>query len=255
MVIVNNTSTTSSHEDLKIGILFGSKTMTQILFTFISGPIIDRIGCRIPMMTGISILIVSTIIFAFGETYIILLVARSVHGLGSAFMTTSILSQLADEFRDKLQDRFRAQALGMGCMFLGIITGPPLGGVLYHFAGKEVPFLVLTFVAVFDLGLMAFVFIYINPHPMLTSHVVIKGDQHSNGIAIYRFLFDPSVVVCVTSVFVANLSMSFLEPTIALWMKKTMDSSEWEIGIICMVASLLPAPLRNIRYYFVASTY
>ena len=50
--VVNNTSTTSYHEHLKIGILFGSKAITEILFTFISGPIIDRIGCRIPMMAG-----------------------------------------------------------------------------------------------------------------------------------------------------------------------------------------------------------
>ena len=228
----NNTSPTSPHKDLKIGILFGSKAIVHVLFTFISGPIIDRIGCRIPMMAGMSILIVSTIVFAFGETYIVLLLARSIQGIGSEFLTVSVLSMLANEFKDERKVRFRAQGLAMGCMYLGIVTGPPIGGVLYHFAGKEVPFLVLASVAILDLGLMAFVFIHKNPDPILTSHVVIEGDQHSNGIAIYRFLFDPSVVVCVTSVFVANLSMSFLEPTIALWMKATMHSSEWEIGII-----------------------
>ena len=230
--LVNNTIPTSTHEDLKIGILFGSKTITQILFTFISGPIIDRIGCPIPMMAGISIIIVSTIVFAFGESYIVLVLARSIQGLGSAFLNPSVYSQLANEYNGEQKILFRVQGLAMACLFLGIVTGPPMGGVLYQFAGKEVPFLVLAFVAIFDLGLMAFVFIHNNPHPILTSHVVVEGEQHSNGIAIYRFLYDPFLVVCLTSVFIANLSMAFLEPTIAKWMKATMHSSEWEIGII-----------------------
>ena len=234
--VVNNTSTTSSHEDLKIGILFGSKAIAHVLFSFISGPIIDRIGCRIPMMAGISILVVSTIVFAFGELYIVLVLARSIQGIGSEFLTVSVFSLLANEFKDEQKVRSKAQGLAMGCMYLGIITGPPIGGFLYHFAGKECPFLVLAFVAILDLGLMAFVFIHRNPHPILTSHVVTEEDQHSNGIAIYRFLFDPFIVVCASSVFIANLAMSFLEPTIALWMKETMHSSEWEIGVIWLPA-------------------
>ena len=57
------------HEDLMIGILFGSKAMMQALFTFVSGPMIDRFGCPVPMMTGISVLLLSTIVFAFGKSY------------------------------------------------------------------------------------------------------------------------------------------------------------------------------------------
>ena len=151
-------------------------------------------------------------------------------------MTVSVFSLLANEFKGDQKNRFRAQGLAMGCMYLGIVTGPPIGGVLYHFAGKEVPFLVLSFVGILDLGLMAFVFIHRNTDPILTSHVVIEGDQHSKGIAIYRFLFDPFLVVCESSVFIAHLAIAFLEPTIALWMKATMNSSEWEIGIIWLPA-------------------
>ena len=244
--MVNNTRPTSSHEDLKFGILFGSKTITQILFTFISGPIIDRIGCPIPMMTGISILIVSSIVFAFGETYLLLILARSIHGIGSAFLTPSAFMLFADLFQDRLEDRSRAQGYAMAGIYLGIISGPLMGGVLYQFTRKEVPFLVLTLLAFIELVLMGYVFIYKYLQPICTSNGGSNVDSQMNGVPVHRFLTDPFIIVCVSSVFIANLSMSFLEPTIALWMKKTMNSSEWEIGIIW-----LPAYIPHLLGIFV----
>ena len=92
------------HEDLMIGILFGSKAMMQALFTFVSGPMIDRFGCPLPMLTGISILLLSTLVFAFGKSYAVLFLARSIQGVGSAFGAIGAFSLLANQFKDEPED-------------------------------------------------------------------------------------------------------------------------------------------------------
>ncbi len=62
----------------------------------ISGAIIDRIGYDIPMMFGLTVMFLSTLMFAVGESYSVLFFARSLQGVGSAFADTGGLSMIAD---------------------------------------------------------------------------------------------------------------------------------------------------------------
>ena len=80
-------------EDVAVGTLFGSKAIVQLLVNPFSGALIDRIGYDIPMCIGLSVIFVSTTIFAFGRSYSVLFVARSLQGVGSAFADTSGLGE------------------------------------------------------------------------------------------------------------------------------------------------------------------
>lgn len=70
-------------EDSAIGVLFASKAIIQLLVNPFSGAIIDRFGYDRPMMFGLTVLFVSTAVFACGRSYGILLFARSLQGVGS----------------------------------------------------------------------------------------------------------------------------------------------------------------------------
>lgn len=59
-------------------------------------------------------------------------------------------------------ERGSAMGIALGGLALGVLVGPPYGGLLYQWAGKELPFILLALLALFDgsKNLKVFVFIY-----------------------------------------------------------------------------------------------
>ena len=139
----------SDDEDKSIGWLFASKAIVQLFVSPFAGPIIDRLGYERPLIVGLSVLFVSTSIFAFGRSYMVLFVARSLQGVGSAFADTAGLAMIADRFKES-RERSRAQGIALAFISFGCLFAPPFGGFLYEFAGKAVPFLALSFIALLD---------------------------------------------------------------------------------------------------------
>ena len=90
------TDTYYESEDAGLGFLFASKTFTQLIASPVSGTLIDRVGCEVPMMIGLFVMFTSTTIFAFGETYMFFLLARCIQGIGSAFADTAGLGKYLD---------------------------------------------------------------------------------------------------------------------------------------------------------------
>ena len=89
----NNNDDDDNNEDIAIGTLFASKAIVQLLINPFSGALIDRIGYDIPMCIGLSVIFLSTTTFAFGNSYGVLFLARSLQGVGSAFADTSGLGK------------------------------------------------------------------------------------------------------------------------------------------------------------------
>lgn len=143
-------------EDSAVGFLFASKAIVQLFINPFSGHIIDRIGYEIPMMIGLTVMFFSTMVFACGQTYSILFLARSLQGVGSAFADTSGLAMIADRFTEETE---RQRALGVALAFIsfGCLVAPPFGAVLYQGAGKEVPFIILSLVCLLDGSLLLLV--------------------------------------------------------------------------------------------------
>ena len=88
----NSTYATDTYyegEDTSLGFLFASKAFIQLISNPVSGTLIDRVGYEFPMVFGLFVMFVSTTIFAFGETYLFLFLARCMQGIGSAFADTA----------------------------------------------------------------------------------------------------------------------------------------------------------------------
>lgn len=213
------------NEEIAIGALFASKAIVQLMVNPFSGTLIDKIGYDIPMMIGLSIMFLATTVFAFGKNYFVLFVARSLQGVGSAFADTSGLAMIADRFPEEEQ---RSKALGIALAFIsfGCLVAPPFGGILYDIAGKVVPFMILALISLSDGLLLLFV---IKPYGE-------RRWQMPTGTPIYRLIIDPYIAIAAGALVVANISLAFLEPTIAIWMEDEMKAVSWQTGIIWLPA-------------------
>ncbi len=123
----------------------------------------------------------------------------------------------------------RSRALGVALAFIsfGSLVAPPFGGVLYEFAGKRVPFIVLASVCLVD-GVL-----------LLTVIRPFSNGTRANmpvGTPIHRLMTDPYIAVVAGALTVCNIPLAFLEPTISSWMESTMNASKWEMGLIWLPA-------------------
>lgn len=223
-----------------VGLLFASKAIVQLFISPFAGPIIDRMGYERPMIVGLSVLFLSTAIFAFGTSYGVLFIARSLQGVGSAFADTAGLAMIADRFKEA-GERSKAQGIALAFISFGSLFAPPFGGFLYEFAGKAVPFLALSFIALVDGAMLLFIMkpSFDNKQqltPTTDFATEKKSEPKLHGTPIYRLILDPYIAICAGALVVANVNLAFLEPTIARWMKKSMDAEEWKIGLVWLPA-------------------
>jgi MFS family permease len=93
-----------------------------------AGRLIDRLGERRVLATGIGIVAVSSLLAGLAQSYWQLLVLRGAGGVGSAMFSISAMSLLV-RLVPTLQ-RARAVGLWSGGFLLGGIAGPGLGGVV-----------------------------------------------------------------------------------------------------------------------------
>ena len=216
--------------DSRVGILFASKALVQLFISPISGTVIDRIGYETPMIIGLSIIFLSTTIFAFGRSYAVLFIARSLQGVGSAFADTSGLAMIADRYKEEAA-RSKAQGIALAFISFGCLFAPPFGGFFYTYAGKAVPFLMLSLIALIDGIMLRFVM-----KPVRKEHAEHPERKKLKGTPIYKLILDPYIAICAGALVMANVSLAFLEPTIARWMKETMKSNEFQIGAVWLPA-------------------
>lgn len=107
-------------------------TNVTLLFTAIfllpSGKLVNPLGARRMLLSGIGIAVVSTLAVAVAKTYSLLLVLRAVQGAGAALISTSGMTFVTSEF----EYRHRGFAMGIytSAVYMGLSAGPFLGGVL-----------------------------------------------------------------------------------------------------------------------------
>ena len=89
-------------------------------------------------------------VFATGSSFGTLFFARTLQGVGSACTSVAGMGMLAEKFPDD-RERGNAMAIAMGVgLALGVMIGPPYGGVMYEYVSKSAAFLVLAAVTLLD---------------------------------------------------------------------------------------------------------
>uniref|UniRef100_F1L347 Synaptic vesicular amine transporter n=1 Tax=Ascaris suum TaxID=6253 RepID=F1L347_ASCSU len=216
---------TLAEENVHVGLMFGSKALVQLVTNPWIGPLTNKIGYTIPMFGGFCIMFLSTVMFAFGTSFGTLWFARALQGVGSACTSTSGMGMLAQAYPDDME-RGSAMGIALGGLALGVLVGPPFGGVLYQWSGKELPFLLLAMLALFDGSLQFFV---LQPR-------VDRGEQE--GTAMKELTTDPFIIIAAGAITIGNLGIAMLEPSLPLWMMETWQAGSFERGAAFLPASI-----------------
>jgi MFS transporter, DHA1 family, multidrug resistance protein len=94
----------------------------------LAGVLVDRLGERAVLSTGLLIVAASSAAAGFSQSYLQLLVLRGVGGLGSSMFTVSALALLLRVV--ETSQRGRAAGAFQGGFLLGGVAGPAVGGLV-----------------------------------------------------------------------------------------------------------------------------
>src|SRR4051812_30399838 len=103
-----------------------------------TGSLGDRYGRRSALSLGLLIFVAGSVASAFATTPELLILTRSIMGIGGALIMPATLSLLTNIFTDPIE---RAKAIGIwaGVSGIGVAIGPMLGGwLLEHFSWGSV---------------------------------------------------------------------------------------------------------------------
>ncbi|NWU98469.1 VMAT1 protein, partial [Upupa epops] len=213
-------------ENIRVGLLFASKALVQLVVNPSVGLLTNRIGYHIPMFTGFTIMFLSTVMFAFSGTYTLLFVARALQGIGSSFSSVAGLGMLASVYTDD-SERGNAMGIALGGLALGVLIGAPFGSMMYEFVGKSSPFLVLAFLALLDGALQLCI---LQPSKI--------SPESTKGTPVSTLLQDPYILIAAGALCFSNMGVAMLEPTLPIWMMQTMCSPKWQLGMAFLPASI-----------------
>lgn len=116
--------------------------------------------------------------------------------------------------------------IALGGLALGVLIGPPFGGIMYEFVGKSAPFLILSALALGDGVLQLF---------MLQPSIV---HQDSDPPSLKALVCDPYILIAAGAITFANMGIAMLEPSLPIWMMDNMGASRWEQGVTFLPASI-----------------
>jgi MFS family permease len=120
-----------------VGLLIAGFSFTRLLADPFCGRVIDRLGERATSVVGAVIVGVSSIAAGLAPTFPLLLVFRSLGGIGSAVFFAALLSYLLRSIPPERTGR--VMSVFFGAFNVGFIAGGPMGGVIAKTFGLASP--------------------------------------------------------------------------------------------------------------------
>ncbi|KAK4876335.1 hypothetical protein RN001_012757 [Aquatica leii] len=212
-----------------LGALLASKAFVQLAFTPFIGHLTATVGFNLPLLLGSCNMLFAALLFAYGHTYGILVIARALHGSASAAISVSGMSLLAQTVNKETRSKF--MPLAFGGIALGVLVGYPFGGITYQYLGKTAPFLLIAFFIVLNIGLQVWC---LKPEDDLARQAPVNC---GNWISLLQ---DKQTIIATTAICVCTSSMAILEPCLPLWLLANFNPqpSRWQLGAVFIPDSI-----------------
>ncbi|MDH5770716.1 MAG: MFS transporter [Candidatus Bathyarchaeota archaeon] len=122
------------------GWAISSYALARVLADLPAGMFSDKYGRKKVMVTGLAIVTVSSVVAGLAPTYLVLILARALGGLGSALYVTCATSWLA--YISHGPNRGKMMSMYSTMVFMGMSAGPAVGGFVAAYYGIQAPFYV-----------------------------------------------------------------------------------------------------------------
>nr|CAD7196315.1 unnamed protein product [Timema douglasi] len=199
-------------ETVAVGMMFASKAFVQLLANPIVGPLTHNLCVRPELQRPI---------LGQGPSRDRLFLLQRLRTV----LVVSGMGMLAERYPDD-KERGNAMGIALGGLALGVLIGPPFGGVMYEFVGKSAPFLILSALALGD-GLLQL---------LMLQPAVVR--QESDPPSLKALVMDPYIVIAAGAITFANMGIAMLEPSLPIWMMDTMNAGRWKQGVTFLPASI-----------------
>lgn len=228
---------------LEVTMLMASYSLMQFIFAGAWGRLSDRIGRRPVFLLSIAGSALALLVFAFSTTYLLLLLARILHGAMNANIG---VAQAALSDISTPDDRARMMGLFGASIGFGFVFGPAIGGLLGGYSLQAPAFAAAALAAV----------------NLASAYLFLPETRPGEGAAPRPWrLFDvelwtrggaggPRTLLFV--VFLAMTAFSGMESIFALWTERRNGWSALENGlifsyfgiVIVLTQGMLIRPLR-----------
>jgi MFS family permease len=175
----------------QVGILLSIHRLIRIPLNPLIGILQDRIGRRIPFLTGLTLAMISTCMYGVVHGFIPFLISRLLWGTAWGLINVGGMSMTLDLCTPK--DRGKLAGLYNTFIWIGFAIGPALGGRLTDTEGFKIAMLICSGVAA--MGLLLSVFLIRetypdarqNSHPRFTWHdFLVRLNPLANNREILR---------------------------------------------------------------------
>lgn len=217
-----------------LGMLYAGYALGVLLFTPLCGVLADRIGRKRPLLAGVVLQLVATLIFAFAPNFWVLMLARILQGGAAAATWTAGLAVVAESYPE---DRVQKMGLSMVGMTAGSLIGPLVGGALYDVAGYYAPFWLAVGIVFVDFALR----FTLLPWDCARARV-------SNPLPI--LLRDRSVLVAALVIALIAAGWGVIEPHLPAHLAKEFQVSPTMVGLLFTAAgvayALVTTPVQTM---------
>ncbi|XP_072759206.1 synaptic vesicular amine transporter [Anoplolepis gracilipes] len=216
----NTTANAEKDENGRVGLLLSSKALVQLILNPAVGTLTGTLGYARPLFLGNLSLLLAALLFAFGQTYEILFLARSVQGIASACIAVSGMSLVASQY-SKEDERSKIMGFVLGSIALGVLLGYPIGSVLYDLEGKMAPFLLVSCFIVVIICLQ-----------ILMLDVQIAAEPNEQQRAWMYLLSNPHILIISGAIWCSTSPIAILEPCLPIWLQTHIRPKKWQLGTV-----------------------
>ncbi|XP_043526840.1 synaptic vesicular amine transporter isoform X2 [Frieseomelitta varia] len=164
--------------------------------------------------------LLTVVVFAFGQTYEVLFLARSIQGISSACIGVSGMSLVASQYPEE-DKRSKIMGFVLGSIALGVLVGYPIGSVLYDLEGKMAPFLLVSCFIVVTICLQIF-----------TLDVEMNTESSDRNTSWTHLLSDPYILIIFGAIWCSTSPMAILEPCLPIWLRTHIKPKKWQLGTV-----------------------
>lgn len=224
-----------------------------IFLSPITGVLGDQYGHDLPILFGLGLNIIMSMIFAFYSSFEAIFIACILQGTAGSFNTPNAFAKINKLFPPQSKAGKLSLCLVMTANVFSFI-GPAIEGFLYEYFGQKMCFLILLVPLEFVLccgTLSALICEYCKSANI--NHNKSDSEEHSDNersisqcerqqdTNVAKLLLDPKVFIAAATFGVAWLPRKCIDSTIAMWMDEKFSSGPAIVGLaICMAAVVVP---------------